>query len=88
MNSAVVMLHYSLFRGQFTKKEYLSFIVLQMSKEEIARWEEGKKWQARVEKIRYMLKEKESEVETLSKQLKTIKDLYNRFDSPYPLIYI
>lgn len=49
-----------------------------MSKEEIVRWEEGKKWQARVEKLRYMLKEKESEVETLSKQLNTIKDLYNR----------
>lgn len=57
----------------------MSLILLQMSKEDIVRWEEGKKWQGRVEKIRNTLKEKDSEVETLSKQLNTVKDLYNRF---------
>ncbi|XP_062402856.1 centrosomal protein of 290 kDa [Sardina pilchardus] len=51
-----------------------------MSKEETTRWEEAKKWQARVEKIRKILKEKESEVETLSKQLITTKDLYTRLE--------
>ncbi|XP_043083956.1 centrosomal protein of 290 kDa isoform X2 [Puntigrus tetrazona] len=50
------------------------------SKEEILRWEEGKKWQARVEKVRTVLKEKEKEVESLSKQLTTIKELYSRLE--------
>ncbi|KAM7415149.1 hypothetical protein PAMA_019800 [Pampus argenteus] len=48
------------------------------SKEEIARWEEGKKWQAKMEKVKNALKEKERESETLSKQLGTLKDLYGR----------
>lgn len=55
-------------------------MVSQMPKEEVIRWEEGKKWQAKVEKLRSVLKEKEREVETLSKQLNVIKDLYTRFD--------
>lgn len=51
---------------------------MQSSKDEIVRWEEGKKWQARVEKVRNVLKEKEKEVDSLSKQLSTIKELYSR----------
>ncbi|XP_030069982.1 centrosomal protein of 290 kDa [Microcaecilia unicolor] len=50
------------------------------SKEEIIRWEEGKKWQTRVEGIRSKLKEKEKEVETLTKQLSTLKELYSKMD--------
>ncbi|XP_067293286.1 centrosomal protein of 290 kDa isoform X2 [Pseudorasbora parva] len=50
------------------------------SKEEIVRWEEGKKWQAKVEKVRNVLKEKEKEVDSLSKQLVTIKELYSRLE--------
>lgn len=50
------------------------------SKEEILRWEEGKKWQARMEKVRLILKEKERETESLSKQLNTLKDLYTRLE--------
>ncbi|XP_058842275.1 centrosomal protein of 290 kDa isoform X7 [Acipenser ruthenus] len=50
------------------------------SKEEIVRWEEGKKWQARTEGMRNKLKEKEKEVESLTKQLSTIKDLYTRLE--------
>ncbi|KAM3870148.1 centrosomal protein of 290 kDa [Diretmus argenteus] len=50
------------------------------SKEEIVRWEEGKKWQAKVEKSRSALKEKERETESLSKQLSTLKDLYARVE--------
>ncbi|XP_046890019.1 centrosomal protein of 290 kDa isoform X2 [Hypomesus transpacificus] len=50
------------------------------SKDEIARWEEGKKWQAKMEKMKSMLKEKERETETLTKQLSTLKELYGRVD--------
>ncbi|XP_056138359.1 centrosomal protein of 290 kDa [Lampris incognitus] len=50
------------------------------SKEEIVRWEEGKKWQGRMEKVRNLVKEKERETESLSKQLNTIRDLYTRLE--------
>ncbi|XP_051978997.1 centrosomal protein of 290 kDa [Xyrauchen texanus] len=50
------------------------------SKEEIVRWEEGKKWQARMEKVRNVLKEKEKETDCLSKQLATVKELYGRLE--------
>ncbi|KAM4619168.1 centrosomal protein of 290 kDa [Polymixia lowei] len=50
------------------------------SKEEVVRWEEGKKWQARMEKVRNVLKEKERETESLSKQLSTLKELYARVE--------
>lgn len=52
--------------------------IRQSSKDEIARWEEGKKWQAKMEKMKSMLKEKERETETLTKQLSTLKELYGR----------
>lgn len=42
------------------------------------RWEESKKWQAKVEKVKNLLKEKERENESLSKQLSTLRDLYSR----------
>ncbi|XP_068560642.1 centrosomal protein of 290 kDa isoform X2 [Cebidichthys violaceus] len=50
------------------------------TKGEIVRWEEGKKWQAKMEKVRNSLKEKERENESLSKQLGTLKDLYARLE--------
>uniref|UniRef100_A0A665VQG8 Centrosomal protein 290 n=1 Tax=Echeneis naucrates TaxID=173247 RepID=A0A665VQG8_ECHNA len=50
------------------------------AKEEIARWEEGKKWQARLEKVKNSVKEKERENESLSKQLSTLKELYGRLE--------
>ncbi|XP_017573181.1 centrosomal protein of 290 kDa isoform X7 [Pygocentrus nattereri] len=50
------------------------------SKEELVRWEEGKKWQARMEKVRNILKEKEKETDSLSKQLSTLKELYGRLE--------
>lgn len=49
---------------------------LQNAKEELIRWEEGKKWQTKVEGIRNKLKEKEGEVYILTKQLNTLKDLF------------
>ncbi|XP_032378760.1 centrosomal protein of 290 kDa isoform X3 [Etheostoma spectabile] len=50
------------------------------NKGEIGRWEEGKKWQAKMEKVKNLLKEKERENESLSKQLSTLKDLYGRLE--------
>ncbi|XP_028285706.1 centrosomal protein of 290 kDa [Parambassis ranga] len=50
------------------------------NKEEIVRWEEGKRWQAKMEKVKSSLKEKERESESLSKQLSSLKDLYTRLE--------
>ncbi|CAM5084516.1 unnamed protein product [Eretmochelys imbricata] len=50
------------------------------SREEIARWEEGKKWQARMEGMRNKLKEKEKEMDALTKQFSTLKELYSKAD--------
>ncbi|XP_061139377.1 centrosomal protein of 290 kDa-like isoform X2 [Syngnathus typhle] len=50
------------------------------SKEEILVWEEGKKWQSKLEKMKNALKDKEQENDSLSKQLGTIKDLYGRLE--------
>ncbi|XP_066865940.1 centrosomal protein of 290 kDa [Kogia breviceps] len=50
------------------------------AREEVIRWEEGKKWQTKIEGIRNRLKEKEGEVCTLTKQLNTLKDLFAKAD--------
>uniref|UniRef100_A0A1A8F9Y7 Centrosomal protein 290 n=1 Tax=Nothobranchius korthausae TaxID=1143690 RepID=A0A1A8F9Y7_9TELE len=50
------------------------------TKEEIVRWEESKKWQARMEKVKNSLKERERDNESLSKQLGTLRDLYARLE--------
>ncbi|XP_014825485.1 PREDICTED: centrosomal protein of 290 kDa isoform X3 [Poecilia mexicana] len=50
------------------------------TKDEIVRWEESKRWQARMEKVKNSLKEKERDNESLSKQLGTLKDLYGRLE--------
>uniref|UniRef100_A0A8C4KRZ2 Centrosomal protein 290 n=1 Tax=Dromaius novaehollandiae TaxID=8790 RepID=A0A8C4KRZ2_DRONO len=47
-------------------------------KEEIIRWEEGKKWQIRMEVMRNKLKEKEKETDALTKQFNTLKELYTK----------
>ncbi|NXF76372.1 CE290 protein, partial [Sclerurus mexicanus] len=48
------------------------------TKEEIMRWEEGKKWQIRMEGFRNKLREKEKEADALSKQLNTLKEIYTK----------
>ncbi|KAJ7410332.1 Centrosomal protein of 290 kDa [Willisornis vidua] len=48
------------------------------SKEEIIRWDEGKKWQNRMEGLRNKLREKEKEADALSKQLNTLKEIYTK----------
>ncbi|XP_016536330.1 centrosomal protein of 290 kDa-like [Poecilia formosa] len=50
------------------------------TKDEIVRWEESKRWQARMEKVKNSMKEKERDNESLSKQLGTLKDLYGRLE--------
>uniref|UniRef100_A0A672Z2X2 Centrosomal protein 290 n=1 Tax=Sphaeramia orbicularis TaxID=375764 RepID=A0A672Z2X2_9TELE len=65
--------------GDQRRRSYLDFNGL-LSKDEIVRWEEGKKWQTRMEKVKNALKEKERENEYLSKQLSTLKDLYTRLE--------
>ncbi|KAM9376220.1 centrosomal protein of 290 kDa [Pholidichthys leucotaenia] len=50
------------------------------TKLEIIRWEESKKWQARMEKLKNALKEKEQENESVSKQLSKLKDLCARLE--------
>ncbi|NXE74896.1 CE290 protein, partial [Cochlearius cochlearius] len=48
------------------------------SKEEIIRWEEGKKWQIRMEGLRNKLREKEKEADALARQLNTLKEIYTK----------
>ncbi|NWU30643.1 CE290 protein, partial [Dyaphorophyia castanea] len=48
------------------------------SKEEIIRWDEGKKWQIRMEGLRNKLREKEKEADAVSKQLTTLKEIYTK----------
>lgn len=48
------------------------------SKDELVRWEESKKWQGKMEKLKNLLKERERENESVSKQLRTLRDLYSR----------
>ncbi|XP_075456582.1 centrosomal protein of 290 kDa isoform X3 [Ascaphus truei] len=49
-------------------------------KEEIIRWEEGKKWQSKLEGMRNRLRDKDKEVDSLTKQLTTLKELYSKAD--------
>lgn len=48
------------------------------TKDQLVRWEESKKWQAKMEKIKNLLKERERENDTVSKQLRTLRELYGR----------
>ncbi|XP_078738393.1 centrosomal protein of 290 kDa isoform X5 [Lampetra fluviatilis] len=43
-------------------------------KEQVIRWEEGKRWQAKVEALRGKLRDREKEVEALTKQVAAIRD--------------
>ncbi|XP_015262907.1 PREDICTED: centrosomal protein of 290 kDa [Gekko japonicus] len=49
-------------------------------KEEIIRWEESKKWQTKMEGMKNKLKEKEKEVESITKHLNTVKELFSKAD--------
>ena len=45
---------------------------------EVAKWEEGKKWEKRVESLRNKLREKDKEIEQLQKSNKKLKEALNR----------
>uniref|UniRef100_A0A8C5WY63 Centrosomal protein 290 n=1 Tax=Laticauda laticaudata TaxID=8630 RepID=A0A8C5WY63_LATLA len=47
-------------------------------REELIKWEECKKWQTKADGMRNKLKEKEKEIETLNKQLNTMKELFSK----------
>ncbi|KAM8973086.1 centrosomal protein of 290 kDa [Pelodytes ibericus] len=47
---------------------------------EIIKWEEGKKWQSKLEGMRAKLKDKDKETESLTKQLKTLKESFFKVD--------
>lgn len=70
------MFAYFALRKKTQKKYIIYFCASQTSKEEIIRWEEGKKWQIRVEGLRNKLREKEKEADALVKQLNTLKETY------------
>ncbi|XP_066265930.1 centrosomal protein of 290 kDa-like [Branchiostoma lanceolatum] len=48
--------------------------------EELAKWEEGKKWQRRVDALKQKLSEKEGENDKLQKQVSTLRDINSRID--------
>ncbi|XP_077423230.1 uncharacterized protein LOC144053076 isoform X2 [Vanacampus margaritifer] len=50
------------------------------SKEKVGQWEEMKKWQARLDKLKSVLKDKEEQNYFLSRQLSSLKELYARLD--------
>ncbi|XP_077373350.1 uncharacterized protein LOC144016291 [Festucalex cinctus] len=50
------------------------------SKEKVMQWEETKKWQTRLDKLKSVLKDKEEQNYFLSKQLSSMKELYARLE--------
>ncbi|XP_032076483.1 centrosomal protein of 290 kDa isoform X2 [Thamnophis elegans] len=52
--------------------------MLKSPREELIKWEECKKWQTKADGMRNKLKEKEKEIESLSKQLNTMKELFSK----------
>lgn len=65
-------------REEIKGKYRISFCSSQTSKEEIIRWDEGKKWQIKMEGLRNKLREKEKEADALFKQLNTLKEIYTK----------
>ena len=58
-----------------------NWIILQGSggSEELLKWEESKKWQKTVEKMRTKIKERDSEIDKLQKSNKMLKDMVDRY---------
>ena len=53
---------------------------------EVVRWEEGKKWQKKVETLRTRLTEKQRELEGAHKSLQALKDTLTRSDSTFDCV--
>lgn len=65
-------------RKKIKNKYIVCLCASQTPKDEVIRWEEGKKWQIRMEGLRNKLREKEKEADVLAKQLNTLKDIYTK----------
>ena len=52
----------------------------------MVRWEEGKKWQKKVETLRTRLTEKQRELEGAHKSLQALKDTLTRSDSTFDCV--
>lgn len=50
------------------------------SAEEVARWDERKRWQQTVEKLKQKLKEKTAEVDSLNSTMRSLRDLTTRLE--------
>ena len=57
----------------------LYFLSQQHRGAEVVRWEEGKKWQKKVETLRTRLTEKQRELEGAHKSLQALKDTLTRY---------
>ena len=57
----------------------LYFLSQQHCGTEVVRWEEGKKWQKKVETLRTRLTEKQRELEGALKSLQALKDTLTRY---------
>jgi len=50
------------------------------SSEEVARWDERKRWQQTIEKLKQKLKEKAAEVDNLNSTIRSLRDLTTRLE--------
>ena len=58
--------------------EFISVLQGSGGSEEMLKWEEGKKWQKTVEKMKSKIKDRDMEIDRLQKANKMLKDLVER----------
>ncbi|XP_023227646.1 centrosomal protein of 290 kDa-like isoform X4 [Centruroides sculpturatus] len=80
LQKKILTLEEQLKRHQQPEKPYDEVTNLTKSQEEIIRWEEGKKWQQTVERLKQRCQAKEEELESLKKTEKLLRDKINRSD--------
>jgi len=56
---------------------------LQISAEKVLQWEESKKWQKKVDSLKTRLSDSNKEVESLQKQIRSLKETLERYDVYY-----
>ncbi|XP_067142343.1 centrosomal protein of 290 kDa-like [Centruroides vittatus] len=80
LQKKILTLEEQLKRHQQPEKPYDEVTNLTKSQEEIIRWEEGKKWQQTVERLKQRCQAKEEELESLKKTERLLRDTINRSD--------
>lgn len=80
LQKKIMTLEEQLKRLQQPEKPYDEIAKLTKSQEEIIRWEEGKKWQQTVERLKQRCQSKDDEIESLKKTEKLLRDQINRSD--------